>query len=150
MKIIVLLLIAVSGLTGCATQAGKSPMLAERAQLLEIYQKHAGDNQSSVVFPRVRDWASVGDTYIALRTAGDRYYLVNLGPACADDLRRAGVIDIALEQETRNTLSVFDKVHIDNQRCSIQSIHKLDHQAIRAELEEKGLSTAFIRVERRD
>lgn len=118
---------------------------SDRAMQLDIYKAHAGESRNRAVFPRLDGWRSFPGAYIAVRTRAWDYYLLRLEPACASEFRTGSDIRLALKQQTRNSLSRFDRVGFGDQWCQILEIQPLDRKALEAELEQAGFKDAFLR-----
>ncbi|NEZ05143.1 hypothetical protein G4Y73_13380 [Wenzhouxiangella sp. XN201] len=107
-----------------------------RADEMAVYERHAGAAESWVRFTNIRNWQAVGFHSVVLELGGSRHYLVKLIGAC--DLELNSGVTLRLITSRRNVLSDFDKVVVGGQPCQIQSIHRLDYQAVQAELESEG------------
>ena len=146
MKFIMPLIIAVMMLAACAMPQDRMTRAEEREATLEAYKRHAEESMTETIFPRVDDWTSLGREYLALRARDNQHYLVALQPTCIEELRFGTGLRIELEQQTRHTVGRMDWVTINGQRCRINSIWRVDHEALKEELAEKGLRHGFIRV----
>jgi len=132
-------------LGACAT-ADKGTRSAERDELRKAYQDHAGESRSETVSRRVDAWFSLGREWLVLRSRDRQYYLITVDVACADDLRFGSTPRLATEQQSRNILTRHDRILMNERRCRINSIQKVDHKALAADLEEKGISHGFLRI----
>lgn len=129
-----MLLVLVAFLAACA--ASDQAREGNRADEMAIYERHAGAAETWVRFTNIRNWWAVGYHSVALELGGSRHYLVKLIGAC--DLELNSGVTMRLVTSRRNVLSDFDKVVVSGQPCQIQSIHRLDYQAVQAELESNG------------
>lgn len=148
MKQFALLLLAAAFLAGCAAHEGRLDRASERQAILEAYTTHAGQATQQVLLPRVHAWIPVGQSYIAIRTMGNRYYLLDLDPPCSEAFRPIGITRLTLEQRTPNMLTALDVVRVNGQPCRIISVRPINHEAIYAQLAEQGVRQDFIRVDR--
>jgi hypothetical protein len=104
-----------------------------RADELAVYEKHAGAAEGTVRYTSIRDWWPVGYHSVVFEMDRSRHYLVRLVGACDLDLRSAPVLRVVGSRRT--ALSDFDRVYVGGQPCQIQSIRRVDIDAVRAELE---------------
>lgn len=105
----------------------------DRFEEMAIYERHAGAAQSWVRYTSIRNWWAVGFHSVVFEVDRSRHYLVELIGSCSLDLDSS--ITLRLVNTRRNVLSEFDKVIVGGQTCQIQSIHPLDYEAVKAELE---------------
>jgi hypothetical protein len=131
--------------TACAGLLGQEGGKSNRAIQLDMYQKHAGEPGNEAVFPALDSWRSFPGEYIAVRTKDRRYYLLTLEPACAEEWRSGPDMDLAVNQQTRNTLTRFDRVGFGEQQCRILDIQAIDQDGLRSDLAESGLQDPFLR-----
>ena len=130
---------------GCAANmAGGS----ERDIVTTVYQEHAGTSRERVVFPGLDGWRQLDGDNIVVRTRFNDYYLLTLEAACASDLMFSSSLNLAIAQQTRNTLSRFDTVSAGDSACRVQYIREVDHRAVAAALEEREINEPFIRTDR--
>lgn len=155
MKHLVLTGLVVTGLlvlaAGCASIGGGSGSGSGGGNFdsaTTAYRDHAGSSRDRVVFPGVEAWRRLEGDDIVVRTRLNDYFLLTLEPACASDLAFGGSLRLAIRQQSRNTLSRFDTVSAGDSACRIQYIREVDHQAVAAALEEKGIDEPFIRLNR--
>ncbi|MGK7297161.1 MAG: DUF6491 family protein [Candidatus Wenzhouxiangella sp. M2_3B_020] len=127
-------------LTACATD----DVPTERERATSLWQEHAGASEERIVFPRLEAWKQLGGPWLAVRTQPNDFYLLRLDPACADQLRFGSGVALSIRPQTRNMLSRFDTVLIEDMRCRIQEIRPVDRDALAAELESAGLEHAFL------
>lgn len=144
MNRVLAVLVAMVLAAGCAGPAPRDEAPTPEQTRLAVYQRHAGESRDEVVFPRVDGWSELPDEYIAVRTLDDRYFLLTLELACSEAFRVGPEVQIAIEQDTRNTLHRFDQVRIGDRRCRIQQIQPLDAEAIHADMASAGLQDHFI------
>ena len=100
------------------------------------------------MFPGLDGWRQLSGDNIVVRTRFNDYFLLTLEAACASDLIFSSSLNLAIAQQTRNTLSRFDTVSAGDSRCRVQYIREVDHQAVAAALEERGIDESFIRLKR--
>src|SRR5699024_8267946 len=101
-------------------------------------ERHAGASQNWVRYANIRNWYAVGFHSVVFEVDRSRHYLVELIGPCDLDLDSA--ITMRLVNSRRNVLSEFDRVVVGGRQCEIQSIRRLDLDAVEAELEEKNRS----------
>lgn len=106
----------------------------DRADEQAIYEQHAGASESWVRYTSVRNWWSVGFHSVVFELDRSRHYLVTLVGACGLDLDSSPTLKVVGSR--RNVLSEFDRVIVRGQPCQIQSIRRLDIDAVNAELDE--------------
>ncbi len=128
-------------LVGCAATDRSS----ERQQRVDAYQQHVTGSIDETVFSRVRSWTPIGHDHIAVRSARGEYFLLTIDPFCSDRLRGGAALRMELIQSTPNSLTRHDRVRLDGQNCRIQQIRRLDHEALKATLEEAGVRDSFLR-----
>lgn len=144
MNRLIALLTATLLIAGCAGSEPRDEPPTPEETRLAVYQRHAGEPRDSVVFPRVDGWSELPAEFIAVRTIDDKYFLLTLELACSEAFRDQAALQIAIEQDTRNTLHRFDQVRIGDQRCRIQQIQPLDAEAIHAAMDSTGIADPFI------
>ena len=132
-------------LGGCAGNVGGG---SERDIATTVYQEHAGSSRERVVFPGLDGWRQLDGDNIVVRTRFNDYYLLTLEAACASDLMFSSSLNLAIAQQTRNTLSRFDTVSAGDSACRVQYIREVDHRAVAAALEEREINEPFIRTDR--
>lgn len=132
---------------GCAS-TGSARGGSERDVLTTVYQEHAGGSRERVVFPGLDGWRPLSGDNIVVRTRFNDYFLLTLEPACASDLTFSGSLQLAIAQQSRNTLSRFDTVSAGDSACRIQYIREVDHRAVAAALEQREINEPFIRTDR--
>jgi hypothetical protein len=128
-------------LAGCASTDRPS----ERQQRAAAYEAHVTGSIDETVFSRVRSWTPIGSEYIAIRSARGEYFLLTLDAVCSDRLRGGSPWRMELIQSTPNTLTRLDQVRLDGRNCRIQQIRRLDHEALKAALDEAGIRDSFLR-----
>jgi len=134
-------------LGGCAAIGGAGGG-SERDIVTTVYQEHAGSSRERVVFPGLDGWRQLEGDNIAVRTRFNDYFLLTLEAACASDLMFSSSLNLAIAQQTRNTLSRFDTVSAGDSSCRIQYIREVDHQAVAEDLSEREIEEPFIRLNR--
>lgn len=139
------LTIIFSALGGCAANGGGG---SERDTVTTVYQEHAGASRERVVFPALDGWRQLDDDNLVVRSRFNDYYLLTLEAACASDLMFSSSLNLAIAQQTRNTLSRFDTVSAGDSRCRVQYIREVDHRAVAEELGDRGIEEPFIRLNR--
>ncbi|TAA38547.1 DUF6491 family protein [Pseudoxanthomonas winnipegensis] len=117
-------------LAGCAT-TGLSD-----SQRLALYRAHAGAPQKDLSnADRLIGWTALGDEAVAVWTRPNEAYLLDLGNSC-NGLNNATTILISnlLGQVSAgmDRVTVIDRPAGFHVSCRIQSIRRLDTQAIRA------------------
>lgn len=130
---------------GCASTGGGG---SERDIVTTLYQEHSGGSRERVVFPGLDGWRPLSGDNIVVRTRFNDYFLLTLEPACASDLTFSSSLQLAIAQQTRNSLSRFDTVSAGDSACRIQYIREVDHRAVAAALEERDINEPFIRTDR--
>jgi len=128
----------------CAGTAA-SERRAEREQISEAYERHASGSRDQTVYPAVDRWFAL-DEKLAVRTRDHKYFVVELGPVCAAELRFGTVNRIELDQQTRNRLTRQDRIILGERRCTITGIQRVDAQALREDLDERGIEHPFLRI----
>lgn len=146
MKAITLISIVVL-CAGCASNGG-SARGGELNAITNAYQENAGVSRERVVFPEAEAWRELAGDDIVVRTRFNDYFLLTLEAACASDLTFGSSLRLAVEQNSRNTLSRFDRVRAGNSSCRIQYIREVDHRAAAEELAARGIEEPFIRRQR--
>ncbi|MEE4304295.1 MAG: DUF6491 family protein [Wenzhouxiangella sp.] len=121
-------------IAACAASGEQRDKFDEMA----VYDRHAGATQSWVRYTSIRNWYAVGFHAVVFEMDRNRHYLVELIGPCDLDLDSA--IAMRLVNTRRNVLSEFDRVVVGGQQCQIQSIRRLDLEAVQAELEDKDRS----------
>lgn len=134
-------------LGGCAANGGAG-IGSERDIVTTVYQEHAGTSRERVVFPGLDGWRQLDGDNIVVRTRFNDYFLLTLEAACASDLMFSSSLNLAIAQQTRNTLSRFDTVSAGDSACRVQYIREVDHRAVAAALEERDINEPFIRTDR--
>lgn len=129
------LVILMAGLLAACAGSGEP---RDRAEEMAVYERHAGSAESWVRYTSLRNWWAVGYRSVVFEVGGSRHYLVKLIGAC--DLDLGSAVTLRLVTARRNVLSEFDKVLVGGHSCQIQSIHSLDYEAVKAELEAEGES----------
>lgn len=132
------LLLPVLAVLVVACAASDQARERDRFDEMAIYERHAGAAETWVRFTNIRSWQAVGYHSVVLELGGSRHYLVKLIGAC--DLELDSGITMRLITSRRNVLSDFDTIEVGGQPCQIQSIHRLDYDAVQAELEAEGVS----------
>lgn len=107
----------------------------DRAEEMAVYERHAGATKSWVRYTNIRNWWAAGYHSVVFEMDRSRHYLVKLIGPC--DLELGSAISMRLVNSRRNVLSEFDRVDVRGQSCQIQSIRRLDFEAVKAELEDK-------------
>lgn len=125
----VLLVVALSACASVGDSSGRS-------QEIDVYERHAGAAETWVRFSSIRNWWAVGFHSVVLEMGRGRHYLVRLMGAC--DVKFNSGVSLQLVTSRRNVLSDFDRVVAGGQSCQVQSIHRLDYDAVKAELEARG------------
>lgn len=121
-------------LAACAASGERqSP---DRFEEMAVYERHAGAPESWVRYTSIRNWWAVGFHSVVFELGGSRHYLVELIGACDLDLGSAATLKLVGSR--RNVLSEFDKVIVGGRACQVQSIKRLDYEAVKAELEGEG------------
>lgn len=133
--------------TGCAATGG-SGSGGELAVITAAYEQHAGSSRERVVFRGLEAWRDLRGDYIVVRTRYNDYFLLTLEAACASDLTFNSSLELAIAQQTRNSLSRFDTVSAGDSACRIQYIRQVDHQAVAEELRAREIEEHFIRLSR--
>lgn len=110
----------------------------DRFEEMAVYERHAGAPESWVRYTSIRNWWAVGFHSVVFEVNRSRHYLVNLIGSCSLDLDTAMTLRVVSSR--RNVLGEFDKVVVNGQTCQVQSIHRLDYEAVRAELESENES----------
>lgn len=114
------------------------PREGDRFDRMALYERHAGAPESWVRYTSIRNWWAVGLHSVVFEVGGSRHYLVKLMGPCTMDLDTAATMRLVTTR--RNVLSEFDDVIVAGQTCQIQSIHELDYEAVKAELDDEGES----------
>src|SRR5699024_7445707 len=133
MRTIMLILMPVM-IAACAVSGESRDQFNE----LALYERHAGASQSWVRYTNIRNWWAVGPHAVVFEMDRSRHYLVRLIGAC--DLNLDTAISMRLINSRRNVLSEFDRVDIRGQTCQVQSVRRLDLDAVEAELAEQNQS----------
>lgn len=141
-------LIASAALLGGCAASGGAGGGSERDIVTTVYQEHAGSSRERVVFPGLDGWRQLDGDNIVVRTRFNDYFLLTLEAACASDLMFSSSLQLAIAQQTRNTLSRFDTVSAGDSRCRIQYIREVDHRAAAEELADRDIDEPFIRLNR--
>lgn len=144
---IIILFLVILFLAGCAASGGAGGD-SELDVVTSAYREHAGSSQDRVVFPGLRAWRDLARDDIVVRTRLNDYFLLTLEPACASDLAFDSSLQLAIRQQSRNTLSRFDTLRAGDTACRIQYIREVDHQAVAAALEDMDIDEPFIRLDR--
>lgn len=110
----------------------------DKAAEMAVYEHHAGAAESWVRYTSIRNWWAAGHHSVVFEMDRSRHYLVELIGPCDLDLDSA--ITMRLVNSRRNVLSEFDRVYVGGQPCHIQSIRRLDLEAVEAELAERNKS----------
>lgn len=121
-------ILAVLAMAGCAVGNG----YLDRQQTSEVYQRHAGPEESYVRYTSIRGWQSAGYDGIVVELNGRRHYLLELTGPCDLDLRTSP--RIKLVNRHHNQLSSFDSVYVGDQRCSVTAVRKIDMEAVTSDL----------------
>ena len=144
---VIAVIVSAAVLGGCAGTGGAGGG-SERDIVTTVYQEHAGSSRERVVFPALDGWRQLDGDNIVVRTRFNDYFLLTLEAACASDLMFSSSLNLAIAQQTRNTLSRFDTVSAGDSSCRIQYIREVDHQAVAEELAERDIDEPFIRLNR--
>lgn len=104
----------------------------DRAANAAVYERHAGAAQSWVRYTSIRNWWAVGHHSVVFEMDRSRHYLVELIGAC--DLELDSAITLRLASSRRNVLSEMDDVVVRGRACQIQSIRRLDYEAVESQL----------------
>jgi len=144
---VIALIVSAAVLGACAAGGGVGGG-SERDVVTTVYQEHAGSSRERVVFPSLNGWRQLEGDNIVVRTRFNDYYLLTLEAACASDLMFGGSLNLAIAQQSRNTLSRFDTVSAGDSACRIQYIRDVDHEAVADELRERDIAEPFIRLNR--
>ena len=147
-SIFAIFLVIFAALVGGCAASGGADGGSERDLVTSVYEQHAGPSRERVVFPRLDGWRQLSGDDIVVRTRFNDYFLLTLESACGNDLLFGSSLRLAIIQKTRNRLSRFDTVSAGDSRCRIQYIREVDHQAVAAALEERGINEPFIRLNR--
>lgn len=116
-------------LAACAGGSTRDSLADETA----IYERHAGAAEMDVRYTSIRNWWPVGHQSIVLEFAGARHYLVTLSGACDLELRLSPSLRIISSRH--NVLGRFDRVAIGGELCRINTIRRLDMDAVKQDLE---------------
>ena len=129
-------------LCACAQQPARGPEAGAAAPAGETAGKHTGIDYSKYVvrtvgmfaFSSLYDWDSNDPGHaVVWTTPFEAYRLTLLGPCF--ELQHAPII--ALTSNGGTVTAGFDSVLVRGDRCTIQSIEKLDGKAIRAARKQK-------------
>lgn len=142
----VALIVSAALLGGCAATGGAGG--GERDIVTTVYQEHAGSSRERVVFPGIDGFRQLEGDNLVVRTRFNDYFLLTLEAACASDLMFGSSLNLAIAQQTRNTLSRFDTVSAGDSSCRIQYIREVDHRAVAEDLREREIEEPFIRLNR--
>jgi len=113
-------------LSGCL-----SPGPRERDALaLARYQAHAGEPVDSFHLRLMREWASLGESHVAVYTAVNQAWLLEVSRPCWG-LEFAQAISLTSSGSRVNAR--FDSVRFDEQICRIREIRKVDVRAMKAQ-----------------
>lgn len=123
-------------LAGCAGIGDERE--GDRAERMAVYERHAGASENWVRYSRIRNWWSVGMNSVVLEVDSSRHYLLRLIGPCSMDLDTTAILRLVSSRP--NVLGRSDDLIVGGQRCDIQSIHRLDYEAVKAELEQNGVS----------
>jgi hypothetical protein len=130
-----LTIVLMSALLAACAGSGE-PRGDGRFEEIAVYERHTTGAESWVRYTSIRNWWPVGFHSVVFEMGGNRHYLVSLIGACDLDLDSA--VTLRLVNSRRNVLSEFDEVIVNGRTCQVQSIHRVDYEAVKAELEEKG------------
>lgn len=142
------LLMILSTLLVAACAASGDSRERDRAGEMAVYERHAGAAQSWVRYTSIRNWWAVGRHSVVFEMDRSRHYLVELIGAC--DLELDSAITLRLASSRRNVLGELDDVVVRGRTCQIQSIRRLDFEAVESELEASPDKQDMIRVESAD
>ncbi|MDZ7790491.1 MAG: DUF6491 family protein [Xanthomonadales bacterium] len=142
-----MLILLMSALVSACAASGE-PRDRDRVDEMAVYERHAGGAESWVRYTSIRNWWAVGFHSVVFEMDRSRHYLVELVGACDLDLDSA--ITLRLESSRRNVLSEMDDVVIRGRICQIQSIRRLDYEAVKSELGADPDKQDGIRVEAKD
>jgi hypothetical protein len=97
---------------------------------LERYQTHAGEPVDNFYLRRTREWASLGESHVAVYTSVNEAWLLEVSQPCWGlEYARA----ISLTSSGSRVYARFDSVKFDDQICRIQEIRKVDVRAMKAQ-----------------
>ncbi len=128
-----ILLILMSVLVSACAASGEP---RDKAAEMAVYEHHAGAAENWVRYTSIRNWWAAGFHSVVFEMDRSRHYLVDLIGPCDLDLDSA--ITMRLVNTRRNVLSELDHVYVGGQPCQIQSIRRLDLEAVEAELEQRS------------
>ena len=135
MRAVVILLM--SALVAACAGSGE-PRERDRFEEMAVYERHAGGAESWVRYTSIRNWWAVGFNSVVFEMGRSRFYLVELIGACDLDLDSAMTLKVVSGR--RNVIGEFDDVIVNGRTCQVQSIRRLDYEAVKAELEDEGES----------
>lgn len=116
-------------LAACAGGSTRDGLADETA----IYERHAGAAEMDVRYTSIRNWWPVGHHSVVLELNGARHYLVGLSGPCDMELRMSPSLRIIASR--RNVLGHFDRVGVGSEVCRINTIRRLNMDAVKQDLE---------------
>lgn len=122
-------------LAGCFT-----PGPRERDALnLALYSQHAGDPVDSFHMRSLRQWVGLGDRHIALYTAHDKAWLIEVDRPCPG-LEFAQTLKV--DAWGSRVHARFASVRFEHQSCRIREIRPVDVRALREQRRAQSAASA--------
>jgi|GEM_PF-3200193 len=140
------LIVMILTLSACAGSDSGSDQRSDRQRIAQAYDRHMHGSRDATVYPAVREWYYLGNDRLAVRTSNYRYFMLEVSPACGNELSWGSNARITTEQQTRNRLTRQDKLKIGNRECRITGLWRLDYKALREELDDAGITHRFLRL----
>lgn len=126
MKALVIPLLALVGLSACATNR-----LSETDRL-SLYQAHAGAPVKQMRMFSAIGWDRIDDEHVVLATRPNESWLLTVSGPCLDWGSASPVL--RLISQGAYVVPKFDRIHVDGSpmSCRIEEIRPIDVKAVRA------------------
>ena len=126
MKAVVIAIVAMCGLSACATNR------LSDAERLDIYKAHAGEPVSKIRNFSLIDWQLVDDEHVVLRTKPNESWLLTVAGPCLD--MGGASPSLGISSSGAYIMSKFDRILVKDSGidCMIQEIRPVDVKAVRA------------------
>jgi len=124
MKLRILLLATLVGLSACATEVTRRPVTPPLR-----YTDYAGPVIEEFHYFRLDGWEVVSRNQLVVWTGLQEAYLLKVWETC-EDLEFAFHIGLS---SSFNRVSRFDKIHVGRDRCPIDEIRRIDVPRMKAD-----------------